>query len=132
MPFSQIKETCLYVSDLDRTETFYSGKLNLEIVGRSEGRHIFFRVGSSILLCFIARATKQAEKLPSHYGEGDMHIAFEVPPEEYENTKSWIRSKGIEIEHEEQWSSEFRSFYFRDPDGHSLEVVPRGMWRNGQ
>lgn len=128
MHINQIKESCLYVQDLDRTESFYSGKLNLKVIGRVEGRHIFFEAGSTILLCFIADATKNDKKLPSHYGKGKMHLAFEVPPEDYETVKKSIRSKGIEIEHEQQWSDEYRSFYFRDPDGHSLEVVPRGMW----
>jgi hypothetical protein len=35
---------------------------------------------------------------------------------------------GIAIVHEEPWGDRFRSFYFHDPDGHVLEVVPAGMW----
>lgn len=128
MHFKQIKETCLYVQDLDRTEAFYHGKLNLKVIGRSEGRHIFFKAGSSVLLCFIAGATKQEETLPPHFGEGNMHIAFEVPVEKYEEIKADILSTGIEIEHEQQWGKDYCSFYFRDPDGHSLEIVPEGMW----
>lgn len=128
MHVSQIKETALYVQDLDRTEAFYSGKLKLKVIGRSEGRHIFFRAGSSVLLCFIAEATKEDEHIPAHYGEGHLHIAFEVPKEDYEATKADIQSAGIAIEHEQVWSEEYRSLYFRDPDGHSLEIVPQGMW----
>lgn len=125
---TQIKETALYVQDLDRTENFYHGKLDLEIISREEGRHIFFKAGSSILLCFIANTTKNGEKLPAHYGKGKLHIAFEVPKDEYLETKEWIREKGIEIEHEQSWGAEYQSCYFRDPDGHSLEIVPEGMW----
>lgn len=127
MQFSQIKETSLYVQDLDRTEAFYNGKLGLEILTRVEGRHIFFKAGTSVLLCFLADATRNDEKVP-HYGEGEMHIAFEVPKENYEKAKSWIQSMGITIEHEQQWYEDYYSFYFRDPDGHSLEIVPGGMW----
>lgn len=128
MQFNQIKETSLYVKDLDRTEAFYKDKLNLKVIGKSEGRHVFFKAGSSVLLCFIAEATKEDEKLPSHFADGDMHIAFEVPKDKYEEIKAQIRSQSIEIEHEQQWSEEYQSFYFRDPDGHSLEIVPAGMW----
>lgn len=128
MHVSQIKETSLYVQDLDRTEAFYKEKLNLKVVARTEGRHIFFKAGSSVLLCFIADVTKNDETLPGHYGEGKMHIAFEVPKENYREVKAQIRSKGIEIEHEQHWSEDYYSFYFRDPDGHSLEIVPEGMW----
>lgn len=128
MHFSQIKETCLYVQDLDRTEIFYKGKLGLKVIGREEGRHIFFKAGSSVLLCFIADATRREKTLPAHYGEGKMHIAFEIPHEDYQEAKVSIESKGIEIEHEQHWFKDFHSFYFRDPDGHSLEIVPKGMW----
>lgn len=128
MQFNQIKETCLYVQDLDRTEKFYSETLNLKVISRSEGRHVFFKAGTSVLLCFIAEATQLEDNLPAHFGEGNMHIAFEVPKEKYENVKVELKSAGIEIEHEQEWSEEYRSFYFRDPDGHSLEVVPEGMW----
>lgn len=127
---TQIKETVLYVKDLDRTENFYHQKLELEIISREEDRHIFFKAGSSILLCFLADATKQSETLPPHFGEGKMHIAFEVPKTSYRETKEWIINKGIDIEHEQNWGDEYRSFYFRDPDGHSLEIVPAGMWYN--
>lgn len=128
MQINQIKETSLYVEDLERTEQFYSGKLNLEVIGKSEGRHIFFRAGSSVLLCFIAEATRRDENLPAHFGEGNLHIAFEVPKEQYEEVKAEVQSSGIQIEHEQEWGKEFRSFYFRDPDGHSLEIVAEGMW----
>jgi len=128
MQFNQIKETCLYVQDLDRTEKFYSEILDLEVISRSKGRHIFFRAGTSVLLCFIAEATKQENNLPGHFGEGNMHIAFELPKEKYDDTKAELKSAGIEIEHEQQWNDEYRSFYFRDPDGHSIEIVPAGMW----
>ncbi len=128
MTFNQIKETALYVEDLDQTESFYSGKLDLEVLSKVEGRHIFFRAGASVLLCFIAEATKADENLPSHFGDGQLHLAFEVPPQDYHQVKADIRSAGIAIEHEQQWNEQYESFYFRDPDGHSLEIVPEGMW----
>ncbi|MDZ7693786.1 MAG: VOC family protein [Balneolaceae bacterium] len=94
MQFSQIKETCLYVQDLDKTEAFYKNKLQLDVIGKEEGRHVFFRVGSSVLLCFIADATKKEDVLPAHYGQGSLHIAFEVPKEQYKEIKAADSSKG--------------------------------------
>lgn len=128
MHFNQIKETCLYVQNLDDTEAFYSGKLNLEVIARVAGRHIFFKAGTSVLLCFLAEATKNEENLPAHFAEGKMHLALEVPSDDYREVKARIHSNGIEIEHEQQWGGDYRSFYFRDPDGHSIEIVPEGMW----
>lgn len=128
MHFNQIKETCLYVRDLNKTESFYAEKLGLKVLDKSEGRHIFFRAGSSVLLCFISDATKNENSLPSHFGEGNIHIAFEVPGEKYSEVKKWILSKQISIIHERSWKRDIRSFYFRDPDDNLLEIVPTGMW----
>lgn len=128
MDITQIKETALYIQDLDRTQSFYDERLGFEVISRVEGRHIFFRTGSSVLLCFIAEATKKDESLPPHFGEGNMHIAFEVAKEKYRQVKEDIRSEGIEIEYEQKWTEDIESFYFRDPDRHLLEIVPEGMW----
>lgn len=128
MQISQVKETCLYISSIERTEQFYHGRLGLPVIGKAEGRHIFFRAGSSVLLCFIAEATKQEKLLPPHYAEGKQHIAFEIPAEEYEQWKARLSASGIAITHEQQWGGSKHSFYFEDPDGHVLEMVPPGMW----
>ncbi|MEQ8552640.1 MAG: VOC family protein [Cyclobacteriaceae bacterium] len=128
MEFTQIKETCLYVTDLDQTEAFYHGMLNMPIISKVADRHIFFRTGTSVLLCFIAESTRQEEVLPPHYASGKQHIAFEVPEKEYSKFKELIMEKGILITHEQEWKAQVKSFYFEDPDGHVLEIVPEGMW----
>ena len=132
MEFLQIKETCLYVKDLEETRKFYAGKLGLEVIGEVASRHVFFRVGSSVLLCFMPEASKIGDSLPPHYGSGHLHLAFEVAPENYEDHKAIIHNLGIEIEHEHTWPTELKSFYFRDPDNHLLEVVMTGMWEGNQ
>ncbi len=128
MSIRQIKETCLYVTDLDRTMRFYHEALGLPVIGRAEGRHVFFRAGTSVLLCFIAAATKEEQELPPHYGSGQLHMAFEVAPADYETWKEKVRQAGIPVIYEHQWRGAVRSFYFHDPDGHVLEIVPEGMW----
>jgi catechol 2,3-dioxygenase-like lactoylglutathione lyase family enzyme len=128
MSIRQIKETCLYVTDLERTTRFYHEGLGLPVIGRVEGRHVFFRAGTSVLLCFIASTTKVDQHLPPHYGSGHLHMAFEVSPADYETWKEKVQRAGIAVIHEHQWRSAVRSFYFHDPDGHVLEIVPEGMW----
>ncbi|MFC6997653.1 VOC family protein [Rufibacter roseus] len=132
MKFRQIKETCLYVQDLTRTTQFYNQVLGLPIIAEAAGRHVFFRTGSSVLLCFIAEVTKEINDLPPHFGYGQLHVAFECEPEEYLSWKEKLQQAAIAIEHEQEWPHNRKSCYFRDPDQHLLEIVMPGMWGNDQ
>lgn len=125
---NKIKETCIYVADLAISKEFYHGKLNLEVIGFAENRHIFFRVGGSVLLCFIAESTAKIENLPPHFGSGQIHFAFEVAHSAYAEWKDYIEAKGITIEQEVSWGERAKSFYFRDPDLNLLEIVTPGLW----
>ena len=128
MHFLHIKETCIYVRDLDRTQNFYEGKLGLKVIGKVEDRHVFFRVGSSVLLCFISVATENNTHTPSHGASGNIHFALEVNIEDYAEAKNEIIQKGVAIEHEHEWHKGLLSFYFRDPDGHLVEIAQKGIW----
>ncbi|GAB3829323.1 VOC family protein [Pontibacter rugosus] len=128
MEIKKIKETCLYVSDLEQSKAFYHGKLGFKVIGEVKDRHVFFRAGASVLLCFIAEAAKKGGHLPPHFGAGELHLAFEVEQEQYTLWKQQVEGQGIEIEQEYDWGGGFLSFYFRDPDRHLLEVVMEGMW----
>lgn len=128
MQFTQVKEICIYIKDLDRCEDFYHHQLGLPVISKVEGRHIFFRSGTNVLLCFIAEATKREKNLPPHYATGKQHLAFEVNPEDYAAVKKEVKQQGITITHLQRWKEDFESFYFEDPDGHVLEIVPKGIW----
>lgn len=128
MKFTSIKETALYVEELERTRLFYEGKLGFEVIGQKKGRHIFFKVGASVLLCFLSEASLIEDELPPHGASGIIHIAFEVSKEEYQSRKKEISDLGITIIKEQSWPHGLESFYFSDPDGHLLEVVPEGLW----
>lgn len=128
MNFLQIKETCIYSSDLDAAREFYHGKLGLEVISHVKGKHIFFHAGSSVLLCFNPEDSKRKKTPPAHFAHGRYHFAFEVAPEEYEHHKAAIISKGIQIVDTVVWDSGQESFYFEDGLGNILEVVPVGIW----
>ena len=100
----------------------------MEVIAFAEGRHVFFRVGKSVLLCFLPESTRNEVKLPPHYGSGKLHFALETPYEQYEAWKNKIIKAGIIIEQETDWSGNLKSFYFRDPDGHLAEIVMEGIW----
>jgi catechol 2,3-dioxygenase-like lactoylglutathione lyase family enzyme len=128
MNFNQIKETCIYFHDLEQAKDFYHGKLGLPIIAYLESKHIFFRAGNSVLLCFNPDDSTYKKSPPAHYAVGKYHFAFEVSKEEYENHKKEISDSGIAITQQLKWQNGQESFYFEDPIGNVLEIVPAGIW----
>lgn len=129
MNFLGIKETCLYIHDLDQAKSFYHGILGLPVVNYLPGKHLFLRAGQSVLLLFNPDDSKSKTSPPAHFAEGNQHFAFEVRSDEYENAKREIAAKGIEIIDVLKWKSGAESFYFRDPENNVLEIVPdRNVW----
>jgi catechol 2,3-dioxygenase-like lactoylglutathione lyase family enzyme len=128
MNILSIKETCIYVKDLERTKDFYSNKLGLSLISLVKNRHVFFRAGNSVLLCFIAKQTQKETELPPHGATGTIHFAFEISKEEYSTALHQIKNSGIEILHEHLWKKGLRSFYFYDPDNNLVEIIEQGLW----
>lgn len=128
MNIKKIKETCLYFENLELAKEFYNGVLKLPIIAAAEGRHIFFRAGSSVLLCFNPNDSRLKKSPPPHYSHGSYHFAFEVSKEEYEAHKKEIMKSGITIIDELTWKNGQESFYFHDPIGNIVEIVPEGVW----
>ncbi|WP_192823607.1 VOC family protein [Rufibacter sp. LB8] len=128
MEFTQIKETCLYVQDLAKTTSFYNGTLGLPVIGEAPDRFVFFKAGTSVLLCFNAQKTRENKELPPHFGQGQLHFALECKTEEYARWKAKLRQANVPIEHEQTWPHQRKSFYFRDPDQHLVEIVMPGIW----
>lgn len=126
--FLQIKETCIYAHDLVGVREFYEGKLGLEVISFVAGKHVFFRAGTSVLLCFNPEDSAKKTSPPPHHAAGRYHFAFEVKPEDYQWQKDRIAREGIRISHVMTWESGQESFYFDDPAGNVVEVVPVGIW----
>lgn len=123
-----IKETCLYIKDLDGAKRFYHERLGFPIIHHEPRKHIFFRAGSSVLLCFNPEDSKNKTSPPPHFAEGNQHLAFEVEADEYEAIKEEFIASGIPISDKVIWGSGQESFYFTDPEANVLEIVPKGVW----
>lgn len=129
MKFKQIKETCIYVNDLEQCKDFYEGILGLGLISYVPGKHVFFQVGKCVLLCFNPKDSMSKNSPPAHFGGGKQHFALEVSKSDYPDAKKEIISKGIKVIDEVTWQSGEKSFYFNDPEGNVLEIVPdRGIW----
>jgi catechol 2,3-dioxygenase-like lactoylglutathione lyase family enzyme len=126
--FTQVKETCLYFADLELARHFYHEKLGLPIISFVENKHVFFRTGSSVLLCFNPNSSSLKKSPPAHYSSGKYHFALEVEANIYERAKKEIESMDIAVIDEVTWENGQKSFYFNDPIGNVLEIVPKGIW----
>ncbi|RWB32534.1 MAG: glyoxalase/bleomycin resistance/extradiol dioxygenase family protein [Mesorhizobium sp.] len=131
---SAILESALYVTDLDAAEDFYSGVLGLDLLGKVDGRHLFFRCGDGVLLVFNAEATKVPPapdaklKVPPHGAVGDGHLCFAASADEIVRWKAHLEQKKIAIESEFEWPQGGRSIYVRDPSGNSIEFAEPRIW----
>jgi len=129
-----ILESALYVTDLDAAEAFYAGVLGLERIAKVEGRHVFFRCGSGVLLLFRPDATTVAPApdarlpVPPHGARGEGHLCFSASAEEIDRWKVHLPARGIAIEADFEWPQGGRSIYFRDPSGNSLEFAEPRIW----
>jgi catechol 2,3-dioxygenase-like lactoylglutathione lyase family enzyme len=128
MNIRRIKETCIYVSNLEQTKAFYHDTLGLPLIALVKERHVFFRAGGSVLLCFLAAQTRQDQIMPPHGAHGTIHFAFEVSHNDYLPTLQLVRDAGIIILHEHRWKETHQSFYFHDPDQNLVEVIEEGVW----
>jgi catechol 2,3-dioxygenase-like lactoylglutathione lyase family enzyme len=131
---SAILESALYVADLDAAEAFYGEVLGLEVIAQVEGRHVFFRCGTGVLLLFNAEATRQAPPpdaklpVPPHGTVGQGHLCFAATAEEIVRWKAHLEARNIDIEADFEWPNGGRSIYFRDPSGNSLEFAEPRIW----
>lgn len=128
MRFKQIKETCIYCSNLDRAKDFYHGLLGLPVIGELKDKHVFFKAGSSVLLCFNPDDSKLKTSPPAHFATGPYHFAFEVSLDEYDHHKQEVVKKGVQIIDTLKWKQNLESFYFNDPAGNVVEIIPEGVW----
>jgi catechol 2,3-dioxygenase-like lactoylglutathione lyase family enzyme len=127
-PLGGIHEAALYVRDLEGAERFWR-RLGLPLVGRSRGRHVFFRAGSDMLLLFDPRGTLHGGAVPAHGSVGTGHVALDVPDAAaLERWRAFLGEAGVAVEAETEWPGGGRSLYFRDPDGNSIELITRGTW----
>jgi len=130
----RVLETALYVDDLGRAAGFYADVLGLASLYEDD-RLRAFAVGNSVLLLFRRGASLETIKMPGgtippHDGSGPLHVAFAVAADELVGWEARLRDHGVAVEGRTDWPRGGRSIYFRDPDGHLLELATPGLWRN--
>ena len=128
-----ILETAIHTEDMERARAFYEGVLGLEPIYTDSRLSAYAVGGRDVLLVFRKGTTSQTVTLPSgtipgHAGDGSLHVALAIGRSELDNWETHLSSCGVAIEGRNDWSRGGHSIYFRDPDGHLLELATPGLW----
>jgi catechol 2,3-dioxygenase-like lactoylglutathione lyase family enzyme len=131
---SGVIETALYVDDIDRASTFYEEVLGLRRIGGDADRlHAYSVADRGVLLLFKRGATAQdiqtpVGMIPGHDGTGQNHFALAIPATELAAWEKHLEQHSVAIESRVHWPLGGTSIYFRDLDGHLVELATPGMW----
>ncbi|HET6576794.1 MAG TPA: VOC family protein [Gemmatimonadales bacterium] len=130
-----VLETAVYVEDLERSRAFYARLFGLPVMVGDDRFCAFDVAGRDVLLLFRKGGTPEPVAtpggvIPAHDGDGRLHVAFAVAREELDGWEARLRELGVAVESRVAWRRGGRSIYFRDPDGHLLELATPGLWAN--
>jgi catechol 2,3-dioxygenase-like lactoylglutathione lyase family enzyme len=128
-----ILETALYTDDMARARAFYEETLGLKPIF-SDNRLCAYGVAErNVLLVFKRGSAKETTTMPGgvipgHDGAGPLHVAFAIARDDMAAWELQLKARGVAIEGHTDWKRGGRSIYFRDPDGHLLELATPGLW----
>lgn len=129
-----VLETVLYVADLDRADAFYAEVMGLRAIHSDPRMRAFDVGGRGVLLLFREGGTLDPVEtpggtIPPHDGSGPLHVAFAIGENALGAWEAHLAAKCVAIEGATDWPRGGRSIYFRDPDGHLLELATPGLWK---
>jgi len=132
---SHLLETALYVDDLDRAQAFYERLMGFEIFLKDSRMVALGVPGGGVLLLFRKGGSIEPSRtpfgtIPGHDGAGRLHLAFAIPRGELERWERHLAALNVPVESRVTWGRGGTSLYFRDPDGHAVEVATPGLWPN--
>jgi catechol 2,3-dioxygenase-like lactoylglutathione lyase family enzyme len=133
MNVTGVLETGIYVADVTRAAEFYRRIFGFEqLVGDDRFRALSV-AGRQVFLIFKRGGTLEPMAmpggvLPPHDASGQQHFAFSIPAADLPAWEQRLAENGVAIESHVTWPRGGRSIYFRDPDGHLVELITPGCW----
>ena len=128
-PVGGILETSLYVDDLAVSQAYYQRIFGFG-VNFAVDRLVALAVRPGQVLLLFTKQGSVSLPRGAHHGDGNLHLAFSIDADRLETWRAHLAAHAIVIEDEIHWDRGGVSLYFRDPDGHLLEIATPGVWQN--
>jgi catechol 2,3-dioxygenase-like lactoylglutathione lyase family enzyme len=122
MQLEGIDHVALGVRDIERSAKWYIEVLGFERlhVGMWDGVPTFIGKGKTGIALFPASSNAKSTS-SSHRELRMLHLAFRANKENFLAAQRELKKRGIGFEFQDHEIS--HSIYFRDPDGHHLEIT---------
>lgn len=138
-PLGRLLESALFVANTRSSMAFYERVLGLSPLStldpsEANPRLIAMNVGGAqVLLLFRRDGSTDGVPfsggfIPGSNSSGTTHFAFAIDALHYDRWKQHLESIAIDIESEVRWERGGRSLYFRDLDGHLVELATPLLW----
>ncbi len=130
-----VLETALHVEDVPTSMDFYDRLFGFPKMVFDARFCAYDVAGRSVFLLFKKGGTLEPIEIPGasgvippHDGSGRMHMAFAIPSGSADDWANRLSENGVAVESRVHWASGGTSLYFRDPDGHLIELATPGIW----
>jgi len=130
---TRILETALHVEDVQRALAFYQSLFGFEVLGSDDRFAALSVAGRQVLLLFRRGGATVPLQLPGgvippHDSHGQSHLAFAIAVADLDAWRQRLAQHQIAVESTVTWPRGGTSLYFRDPDGHLVELATPGIW----
>jgi catechol 2,3-dioxygenase-like lactoylglutathione lyase family enzyme len=122
MELEGIDHVAVGVRDIERSAKWYTEVLGFERLheGVWNGIPTFVGKGNTGLALFPASSNEKSAP-SSHRGLRMLHLAFRANRKNFLAAQRELEERGLKFEFQDHEIS--HSIYFRDPDGHALEIT---------
>src|SRR6267143_6015489 len=122
MQLEGIDHVAMSVRDVEATAKWYIDVLGFERrhEGMWDGSHVFIGTGTTSLALFPAASNPRSTSA-TRADVRMLHLAFRASRKSFLTAQEESKQRGIQFEFQDHEIS--HSIYFRDPDGHELEIT---------
>ena len=134
-PVSGILETGIYVENVGRSRDFYERVFGFEVIFADQRMCTLAVAPAQVLIIFkrggaVKPVRVRDSVIPPHDGSGRQHFAFAIAAADLDAWRDRLKAENIAVESTVTWPAGGTSLYFRDPDGHLVELATPGLWKN--